>query len=198
MGGDDVSGRLRTSPALVALAACVLLPACGVQPQDGASLVPAREVPQGLVPTGAAPPQPRATEVVLYVVDGGRLVRARAEAERADAESALLALLSHSSRGTSTTAVPPGTEVRGVLVQDGVLSIDLTEPFGLVRGPEQLLAVAQVVWTVTEFPDVRRVLLRVEGEPLDLPVDDGPVSDRPVDREDYRSIGPSDGPGRPR
>lgn len=193
-----MSGRPRTSSALAALASCILLPACGVQPQDGARPVPAGEIPAGLVATGPAAPRPRAADVTVYVVDGDRLARERARAEREDAEAALLSLLGHTSSGARTTAVPPGTEVRGLLVQDRVLSIDLSEPFGLVRGPEQLLAVAQVVWTVTEFPDVRGVLLRVEGEPLDLPVEDGPVSDRPVDREDYRSLGPPDDARGPR
>lgn len=198
MGGGDVSRLSRTSLTAVALVLCAPLTGCGVQDQDRARAVPAAEIPPGLVASDPAPARPRAAEVTLYVVEGGRLVPEQAAAERADAGGALLSLLGHGASDDRTTAVPPGTEVRGVLVQDGVLSADLSEPFGLVRGPDQLLAVAQVVWTVTEFPDVQRVLLRVEGEPLDLPVADGAVSEGPVDREDYRSVGPADGAGPPR
>ena len=179
----------------VALAACASLTACGVQEQDRARLVPSAEIPPGLLPSAAASTRPRAAEVTLYVVDRGRLVPQRAPAERADAEGALLVLLTHDTLGAGRSAVPAATEIRAVRVQGGVLTADLSEPFGLVRGPDQLVAVAQVVWTVTEFPDVDRVLLRVEGEPLDLPVGGGAVSGDPVGRADYRVVGPADEAG---
>jgi spore germination protein GerM len=74
-------------------------------------------------------------------------------------------------------------------LSDGVATVSVTPGFPGLSGGNQLLAVAQVVWTLTELPTVTAVRFSVDGTPVEIPTDDG-LTDRPVDRDDYRSVKP--------
>ena len=73
-------------------------------------------------------------------------------------------------------------------------------------GGNQLLATAQVVFTVTEVPGVEAVRITADGSPVEVPTDDG-LTAEPVSREDYASVAtpvsspvpsaPSPSPGDP-
>lgn len=128
----------------------------------------------------------------MYLVRrGGRLAVSTAPAEQSTPRSAMDALLAVSApQGELRNAVPPGTLVRSAELQNGVLSIDMTEQFGLVRGKDQVLALAQIVWTVTEYPEVQRVRVGVEGRYVPVPTDGETTTTDPVGRESYRSVGP--------
>ncbi len=67
--------------------------------------------------------------------------------------------------------------------------IEATQDFATVSGGNQLLAVAQLVWTVTEFTGIRRLSLTVDGVPVEVPTDSG-LSPGPVARSDYMSLAP--------
>ncbi len=63
------------------------------------------------------------------------------------------------------------------------------------------LRVAQVVYTLTQFPTVARVAFRLDGEPVDAIGGEGVVVSPPVDRSDFEaqtpailveSVGPGD------
>ncbi|MGI9607220.1 MAG: GerMN domain-containing protein [Acidimicrobiales bacterium] len=67
------------------------------------------------------------------------------------------------------SAVPAGTEVLGVFVDDGVATIDLSNDFettGLGTSGEIGL-VSQVVFTLTQFPTVDSVDITIDGEARD-------------------------------
>jgi spore germination protein GerM len=185
----------RWSRALLLLLA-VLLPSCGVQSQQRSEPVPTAELPtseERRAPTAGASP----AAVTVYFTDeaGGadrRLVELQRRAEAATPDAAVRVLLQGSDRYGAATAIPPATRVRSVQVRDGTMRIDVSEDFLRVRGTDQLLAVAQVVWTVTEFPAVDAVLLQVSGRPLPLPVDGGEVTNGPVRREQYAAFAPRD------
>jgi spore germination protein GerM len=67
--------------------------------------------------------------------------------------------------------------------------VAVTREFTGLGGGNQQLAVAQIVWTVTEFPGVQQVRFSIDGQPLEVPTDEG-LTDQPVDRDDYRSVAP--------
>lgn len=180
---------MRALLALALTAACAT--GCGVPGQDGVERVPAADLPAELVGSPGASAQAHAARVVVYLVDGDRLVPQEEPAGRRDVAQALRALLEEGDPGgPRRSAVPAGTSVRRLQVRGDVLTVDLSAPFGELRGRDQVLAVAQVVWTATEFPPVRRVQLLVEGTPVDVPLGDGAVSRGPARREDYRTVGP--------
>lgn len=71
------------------------------------------------------------------------------------------------SQGKGLTAVAPATTLLDIAVKDGVATVDLskefTEPVGKVS---QEVAVYGLVNTLTQFPTVHQVKIRVEGKPL--------------------------------
>ena len=68
-----------------------------------------------------------------------------------------------------------------------VVTIGVSREFTEVAGGNQLLATAQVVFTVTEFPGVEAVRITADGSPVEVPTDDG-LTDEPVGRDDYASV----------
>jgi spore germination protein GerM len=160
--------------------------ACGVRLQDAPVPVPADQRPA--LTTGAAvPPQP--ADAVVYLVDDGRLVPQDVPAASDDVEGALRALLAASRpQGQRRSAVPPGTQLLSVQRDGDLVVVDLDERFAQVRGRDQVLAAAQVVLTATERPPARRVVIRVVGEVVAVPVEDGTAVDRPVTRSDFERL----------
>ena len=187
------------APAVVALI-CVLLAACGVRSQHAPEQLPPDVLPSELRASAAPPAGPSeapspglsATTVPVYLVEDGRLVRIDRPAQRRSLEDALSALLAAGeARGSQRSAVPPGTVVERLDRRGDLVSIGLSVHFGQARGPDQILAVAQVVWTATDFPTVRKVDLLVDGRRIEVPVEQGEVSSGPASRDDYRSVGPT-------
>jgi hypothetical protein len=76
-----------------------------------------------------------------------------------------------------------------------VVTIGVAREFTEVAGGNQLLASAQVVFTVTGFPGVEAVRITADGSPVQVPTDDG-LTAEPVGRDDYRSVAAPD-PGPP-
>ena len=188
---------MRARPAAVlavVLLAFAVLSACGVRSQDGPEGLPPEVLPSELRPSEAstAPDAtPTPTTVPVYLVEDGRLVRLEQPARRRAVQDALTALLSAGeAQGSRRSAVPPGTVVERLTVRGERLSLELSAQFAEVRGRDQLLAVAQVVWTATEFPPVREVDVLVDGRPIELPIEQGEVSAGPAQRADYWSVRP--------
>jgi germination protein M len=80
--------------------------------------------------------------------------------------------------------IPPGTRVLSVSVEEDVAHVDFsqemhTQHWGGAAG--ESMTVQSIVNTLTEFPDIRRVLMTVEGQPLAI---DHMVLDQPVGRSE--------------
>lgn len=72
--------------------------------------------------------------------------------------------------GTIGTRIPDGTHLLGLDVADGVATVDLSGEFasGDVTGDEReswAIRLAQVTYTLTQFPTVERVRFLVDGKP---------------------------------
>lgn len=175
---------------LSALVAAVLVAGCGVAAQDSAETVP----------TGAQRPPPSADggrtaglRVVVYLVRGVGLTPAERRFRSPTVAAALEELLegptrSEAADGVGTALAPDVVDVQDVL-SGGATTVSLTRGFTGITGGNQLLAVAQVVWTLTELPSVERVSFTVDGTPVEVPTDAG-LSAGPVDRGDYMSVAP--------
>lgn len=67
-----------------------------------------------------------------------------------------------------STAIPSGVEVLGLVIEGGVATVDLSAGFASGGGSFSMLGrVAQVVFTLTQFPTVDRVEFEIEGEAVD-------------------------------
>jgi hypothetical protein len=157
-------------------------------------------------PSGSAAPSgsPQGTTVVrAYFLLGGAqgvsgpvAVLREIPATKGVATAAMNALLdgpggAERSGGLSTT-IPDGTDLLGLSIKDGVATVDLSREFESGGGSASVLGrLAQVVYTLTQFPSVQSVLFRVEGRDLHALGGEGAVLDGPVGRDDYAAILPS-------
>ena len=89
------------------------------------------------------------------------------------------------------TAIPEGTRFRELKVDDGTATVDLTSEYESGGGSASMFArLAQVVYTVTEFPSVERVSFVLDGKPVDVFSGEGIVLEKPVTRADYEELLP--------
>ena len=138
----------------------------------------------GVTPTTA----PTVVEQTLFFTRGTSLgVAHRAVTSASDPrfltmEALLAGPNSSESAAGLTTAQSPGTVLRGITVAAGVAVVSLSQQFAL-PGPADVLSarLAQVVYTITEFPNVSKVeieigkiqLLSFAGVDLASPVGSG-------------------------
>lgn len=83
----------------------------------------------------------------------------------------------------STGDASPATSPTG-----GALTIELAEDFALRSSSEQILALGQLVFTVTEVPGVGRVVFRINGIDLAVPLPNGQLRDGSVSRDDFATL----------
>jgi spore germination protein GerM len=78
--------------------------------------------------------------------------------------------------------------VSDVSLEAGVATVDLRPTISALGSDEQLLAVAQVVCTLTGRPGVGPVAFTLDGSPVDIPRGDGSLTNEPVSRDDYAEL----------
>jgi spore germination protein GerM len=153
--------------------------------------------------------EPRTARALIYVIqtdEKGTPVRParlgvlarELETDRPPAEFAMRQLLigpTSEEQQDFRTAIPPATELLGVSVERGVADLNLSAQFA-AAGAEilQLLRVAQVVWTLTELPDVDSVRFRIHGAPQPV-IDQNGVAHERVGRGRYSRFAPPESVG---
>jgi hypothetical protein len=89
------------------------------------------------------------------------------------------------------TAIPAGTQLLGLEIEDGIAFVDLTSEFESGGGSlAMFLRVAQVVCTLDQFQTVKGVLFKLDGEPVDIFSGEGLILDKPVGCGDYEDFLP--------
>jgi germination protein M len=84
------------------------------------------------------------------------------------------------------TVIPAGTRFLSLDIENGTATVDLTSEYESGGGSASMFArLAQVVYTLTEFPTVERVSFMLDGEPVDVFSGEGIVLEKPVTRADY-------------
>lgn len=136
--------------------------------------------------------------VTIYLIQDGLYAKAvqRAVPDTVEvAGNAIRALIA----GPTTTeqdeglssSVPTDTLLLGLTIEDGLATIDLSKEFEQGGGSFAMLSrLAQVVYTLTEFDTVDRVLFWIDGGPREWFSGEGIIISDPVDRSDYESLLP--------
>jgi hypothetical protein len=89
------------------------------------------------------------------------------------------------------TAVPHGTQLLGLQIDDGIAVADLTSEFESGGGSfSMFMRLAQVVCTLDQFPTVKGVLFKLDGESVDIFSGEGLILDHPVGCGDYEEFLP--------
>lgn len=69
-------------------------------------------------------------------------------------------------------------------------TIDVSSSFTTLAEKEQEVAIAQLVYTVTAFPGIGSVEIRIHGRRVEVPTANGTLTRGPLDRTDYGSLAP--------
>jgi germination protein M len=91
------------------------------------------------------------------------------------------------ARPAMYTAIPDGTTLLGISIANGIATVNLSQEFESGGGSASMQArVAQVVYTLTQFPTVTGVRFQLDGVPVTALGGEGIVLDQPVGRDDFR------------
>jgi hypothetical protein len=89
------------------------------------------------------------------------------------------------------TAIPRGTQLLGLAIENGIAFVDLTSEYESGGGSfSMFMRLAQVVCTLDQFPTVKGVLFKLDGEPVDVFSGEGILLDQPVGCADYEDLLP--------
>ena len=90
------------------------------------------------------------------------------------------------ARPAMYTTIPEGTRFLGLRIDAGVATVNLSREFEGGGGSASILGrLAQVVYTLTQFPTVQSVRFELDGAPVTVFSGEGVVLDQPVGRADY-------------
>ena len=91
-----------------------------------------------------------------------------------------------------STAIPAGTEVHGVSIEDGVATVDLSAEFLSGGGSLSMTGrLAQVVYTLTALDGVGGVRFEIDGVPTTVFGGEGVVVDDPATRAGFEDLLPA-------
>lgn len=182
------------------LVALLVLVACGVPGDSDPRAIDAQNVPFDLLsPTAEATTttQPAFTDtdtVTIFLADAeGKLHDVRRQVTSpVSVDKVLESLLGGPTKEEAdrlSTAITSETKLLGVQgPDDGLVILNLSRQLLDITGRQQILALAQVVWTATELPAVDRVLFEFEGEPVEVQNGNGTLTSSPLGRLSYRDL----------
>ena len=134
------------------------------------------------------PPTGTMSTAVYFLRDGkiapvGREIPTSPDAEQATVAALLEGPTADEEADGLVDAIPDGTELLGLSIEDGVATVDLDGTFDDGGGSASMQGrVAQVVATLTRFDSVEKVAFRLDGEPVDAIGGEGVVVDPPIGR----------------
>jgi germination protein M len=90
------------------------------------------------------------------------------------------------------TSVPADVQLLGLHLAETekVATVDLSAAFAPTGQDPELTSLAQVVYTLTQFPEIERVAITIEGTPITLRDADGNPLPGPAARTDYDHLTP--------
>ena len=95
-------------------------------------------------------------------------------------------------KGGMTSAIPEGTALLGVNIKNGIATVDLSKEYSSGGGSLSMMTrLAQVVFTLTQFPTVEGVNFMLDGKPIDVLGGEGIIIDHPMTRADYEDMSPA-------
>lgn len=181
----------------MACAAALTTAACGIPTATGPTPIAKSDVPYHLLnppttttTTPGTPPAVGVAEQIYLVAPNGHLVAATREvAVPASLSQVLGALLAGPTATESASGIQSylgGTNVQVSATQvGGIATVHFSVNPIQVVGPDQTLAIAQVVYTATQQPGITGVTFAIGGKPIEVPTAAGAQVPGPVGRADY-------------
>jgi hypothetical protein len=185
------------------LAALAVVTGCGIPDDDGATLArPAdvpfdllAEIPETTSSTSPGPSGASTTKTNIFLVQGERLAPVeRTVPAPPSADTVLETLVRGPTRTEGSlglrSALVGDDVVRSGAVSGGIATVDLGAGFNDIVGRDQIMALAQIVSTVTSLPGVGRVRFTLAGQPVGVPRGDGATTTETVSIDDYATLAP--------
>ena len=175
--------------------------ACGVRSDDDPRSLAADQVPYGLMAeapatTTSTPTRsvPKEAASVFFVDSSDHLRRVVRDVNRPPTVAKVLTSLvfgvqEDEAAAGLRSAIDPTASIQARALDGATYVIDLSPEFAQGSTSEQLLRIAQIVYTATEIPGVTGVRFTLNGTPIQAPTPTGSTSD-PVGREAYQLFAP--------
>lgn len=99
-----------------------------------------------------------------------RPVEVEVPGEEVPAEGALRRLFEQGDEGDLVNPIPKGTRLLSLKVKDGVATVDLSREFSdnfTGGSEEEALTIGAILRTLGQFPEIKKVQFKLEGEPLE-------------------------------
>jgi spore germination protein GerM len=154
-------------------------------------------IPSSTTTATAGDPDETVTLNVYYVQDekicaAARVVPKTQQVGAAAMEALLEGPTTEEEAAGVFDAIPEGTTFLGLDIEAGIASVDLSKEYASGGGTLSMsMRLAQVVFTLTQFPTVEGVEFKVDGRPVEVFGGEGIILDHPVDRSDYEELSPA-------
>lgn len=175
----------------------VLVSACGLAVNASPTRVSPKQVPFGLLhkspPTTS--PTRRGQYVTIYLDGPQSLVAVSREVPvPVSAGRVLVALTAGptSAEAAQNWQSPISTAAPLTLgrLSTTDITVNVTGAFTKLAGADQVIAAAQLVYTLTALPGIQSVTIRIDGKRAKVPTGKGTLNAGPLDRADYATVAP--------
>lgn len=191
-----MTGRATLVAALVGLAA--LASGCGVGTQATAQRIDPGSVPYHLLSPASTAPTPAPTGsgstrlMVYFEGPDGLVAVVRLVGPSPTVPIALAQLdkgpLSTEGGGQLQSPVSSATPVAFKRVEGKVAYVSVPKAFTQLGGQDQIVAAAQIVYTLTALSGISSVVLSVDGQAAQVPISGGTLKEGPLSRADYTGL----------
>ncbi len=177
------------------IAAALVLLGCGVPLQDEPTPIEPQAIPSRLQSPRAstAAPSTAMTTVQVNFVRKNRLVSLAREVTGADLPEGVIRALTtgpteNEQADGITSALPPGITLTVAVVQGTTVGLELSGETGGRSATENVLAVGQIVLSLTALDTVDEVTFWRDGSPVEALLADGALTTKPLTAADYEAL----------
>lgn len=145
--------------------------------------------------TQATQPAAQQTAQIFWIKDTGTSTELvpvpvgqnKADKPEANLQVAFNDLLAGPTDAANSSAIPPGTQMRSLVVKNDGIYLDLSQDFKTGGGSSSMIArLAQVLYTATSLEPNAKVWISVEGKPLELLGGEGLEVPQPLTRDIFQ------------
>jgi len=185
-----------------------LLTSCSFGAETSPRLVPDRQ--QGTLSVASGSPlslngKARVYLPVLNATSGSILGSVPRTIEETDEESFLQVLINILISGPLeteqtegfTSAIPAGTQLLDVTFAANRVTLDFSGPLSELAEADLIVALAQIIYTVSEGFFIREAIIKIDGQNFDWPRQDGTRTSGPLTIFDYPTVAITSQPAYP-
>jgi hypothetical protein len=188
---------------LVAVGGALLaIAGCAIQPDSGPRDVPDDHEARVAIGTPVEGAEAQGSGRIYLIASEGSTGRLRTVLRDPKGQEELMETLidgpneGEVSDGLSTV-IPSDLAVNSVRFEGGVVNVDVSDVLEALRDSDLQLAVAQIVFTLSELPGVESVVIRVDGNSRSWPDGDGDLQSDPLTVYDFIGFAESSQPAYP-